>query len=202
MRTVFVILAGFEVELSFEEQNSFFGDDIFLKIHSAKTSAIGEGDYKVSSYTVGGTFTIEDPEPGLLRVTVNGDSTNAGRVSVDVLISPTLEALPGATAEGRLREGEAAVFQIEVPAKVGEAEFRLRWENDWSRYPSSDLDMIILAPPYTSVNLDGASLNAPERVTIAKPTEGTWFVVVSGYDVNARQERFKLRVALDGDVVH
>jgi subtilisin family serine protease len=202
MRQVFVTLAGFEAELPPAEQNAFFGDDILLTIHSAKTSAIGEGDYETYTLTVGGTFTIEDPEPGLLRVTVSGDWTNAGRVSADLLISPTQEALPGVTAEGRLREGDATVFEIEVPANVGEAEFRLRWENDWARYPTSDLDMIILAPPYTSLILDGATLNAPEVARVAKPTPGSWFVLVSGYDVNARRERFKLRVALDGDVVH
>jgi subtilisin family serine protease len=200
-RKVFVTLAGFAAALPPAEQNQLFGDDVLLTVHSAKTSAIGEGDYKVFSYTVGGTFTIEDPEPGLLRVTVNGDWTNAGRVSADVLISPTLDALPGVTAHGKLREGETAVFPIEVPSGVGEADFRLRWEHDWSQYPSSDLDMILFDPSF-SPNQDGASLNSPEAVTIANPQEGTWYVLVTGYEVNAWKERFKLRVALDGNVVH
>jgi subtilisin family serine protease len=200
-RKVFVTLAGFEAELPPAGQNQLFGDDILLTVHSAKTSAIGEGDYKVFSFTVGGTFTIEDPEPGLLRITVNGDWTNAGRVSADVLISPTLDALPGVTAHAKLREGETAVFPIEVPPGVGEAEFRLAWENDWSQYPSSDLDMIIFDPSF-SANQDGASLDSPEAVTITNPTTGTWYVLVTGFEVNAWKERFKLRVALDGNVVH
>jgi len=201
VRKVFVTLAGFEAELPPDEQNQLFGDDVLLAIHSAKTSSIGEGDYKQFTFTVGGTFTIEDPEPGLLRITVNGDWTNAGRVSADVLISPSLEALPGVTAHGKLREGDAAVFPIEVPAGVSEAEFRLRWENDWSRYPASDLDMVIFDPSFLP-NQDGASLNSPEVVKIANPTAGTWFVLVLGFEINAWKERFKLRVALDGDVVH
>jgi subtilisin family serine protease len=200
-RRVHVTLAGFEAELPPSEQNQLFGDDILLTIHSAKTSSIGEGDYKEFTFTVGGSFTIEDPEPGLLRVTVNGDWTNAGRVSADVLISPTPEALPGLTANGRLREGELAAFPIEVPAGVSEAEFRLRWERDWSRYPSSDLDMI-LVPPSGPVVTAGATINSPEFVRIANPVSGTWTVLVSGFEVNAWKESFKLRVALDGSVVH
>ena len=201
VRKVFVTLAGFATELPPDEQNQLFGDDVLLAIHTAKTSAIGEGDYPVFSFTTGGTFTIEDPEPGLLRITVNGDWTNAGRVSADVLISPSEEALPGVTAHGRLREGEAAVFPVAVPAGVGAAEFRLRWENDWSRYPSSDLDMVIFDPTF-SANLDGATINSPEVVNIASPAPGTWYVLVTGFEINAWKERFKLRVALDGDVVH
>ena len=201
VRKVFVTLAGFETELPPDEQNQLFGDDVLLAIHTAKTSAIGEGDYPVFTFTTGGTFTIEDPEPGLLRITVNGDWTNAGRVSADVLISPSVEALPGVTAHGKLREGEAAVFPIAVPAGVGQAEFRLRWENDWSRYPSSDLDMVIFDPTF-SANLDGATINSPEVVNIANPAAGTWYVLVTGFEINAWKERFKLRVALDGDVVH
>jgi hypothetical protein len=137
----------------------------------------------------------------LLRITVNGDWTNAGRVSADVLISPTPDALPGVTAHGKLREGETAVFPITVPDGVGEAEFRLSWANDWSHYPSSDLDMVILDPDFEA-NQDGASLNSPEVVKIAKPAKGTWYVVLTGFEVNAWKELFKLRVALDGNVVH
>ena len=42
-------------------QNQLFGDDILLAIHSAKTSSIGEGDYKVFAFTTGGTFAVDDP---------------------------------------------------------------------------------------------------------------------------------------------
>lgn len=200
-RKLIVTLAGFEAELPPADQNAFFGDDVLLTIHSAKTSAIGEGDYYAYSFTTGGVFTIDDPEPGLLRVTVNGDWTNAGKVSADVLISPSLEALPGITAHGKLSEGGAAVFPIDVPAGVSEAEFRLRWDHDWSHYPSSDLDMVILDPDFAP-NEAGATLNSPELVRIANPRKGTWYVLVIGFEVNAWKERFKLRVALDGDVVH
>lgn len=200
VRKVFVTVSGLTPELPPDEQNQLFGDDLLLTVHSAKTSAIGEGDYKVFEFTTGGAFVIDDPEPGLLRVTVNGDWTNAGKVSAHVSISPSLEPLPGATAHGRLREGDAAVFPVVVPAGVGEAEFRLRWEHDWSRYPTSDLDMVILDPDFVA-NQDGATLDSPELVRIANPQPGTWYVLVLGFEINAWKERFKLRVALDGEAV-
>lgn len=199
---VFVTVKGVTPQLPPDQQNVFFGDDVLLTVHTAKTSAIGEGDYEVFDFVVGGeTYVIPDPEPGLLRVTVNGDWTNAGKVSADILVSSSSEALPGVTAFGRMEEGGAAIFPIPVPPNVKEAEFRLGWKRDWSRYPTSDLDMVILDPLFT-VNQDGATLDAPELVRIKDPQPGTWYVLVLGFEINAWKERFKLRVALDGEVVH
>jgi hypothetical protein len=53
-------------------------------VHTSKTSAIGEGDYPVFTFTTGGTFVVNDPEPGVMRVTVGGDWINAGTISADV----------------------------------------------------------------------------------------------------------------------
>jgi subtilisin family serine protease len=200
-RQVIVTLAGFEAELPADQQNAFFGDDILLAIHSAKTSAIGEGDYKVLTFTTGTTQVIDDPEPGVLRVTVNGDWTNAGKVSAEVWITSTNQPLPGLTRVGKVKEGESLVFPVQVPSGVSEAEFRLSWDNDWASYPTSDLDMVVYDPAATP-NLDGASLNSPEVVKVTDPAAGTWLVQVSGYEIYARREFFKLRVSLDGQVVH
>jgi hypothetical protein len=49
--------------------------------------------------------------------------------------------------------------------------------------------------------VSGATLNAPERVRLANPPAGNWLVVVNGFDVAGRQDRYELRVALDGRVV-
>ena len=58
-----------------------------LGIHTAKTSSIGEGDYPFYTYTTGGTFVVDNPELGIMRISVNGDSTNAGNISADVSIT-------------------------------------------------------------------------------------------------------------------
>jgi hypothetical protein len=44
---VIVSLSNFSASLPPNKQNQFFGDDIFFGVHSAKTSAIGDGDYLV-----------------------------------------------------------------------------------------------------------------------------------------------------------
>ena len=61
---------------------------------------------------------------------------------------------------------------------------------------------MILVPPSGPVVAAGATINSPEFVRIANPVSGTWTVLVSGFEVNAWRESFKLRVALDGSVVH
>jgi hypothetical protein len=200
-RQVIVTLAGFEAELPPDQQNAFFGDDILLTIHSAKTSAIGEGDYKVVTFTTGTTQVIDDPEPGVLRVTVNGDWTNAGKVSAEVWITSTNQPLPGLTRVGKVKEGASLVFPVQVPSGISEAEFRLSWDQDWASYPTSDLDMVVYDPAATP-NLSGASLNSPEVAKVTDPAAGTWLVQVSGYEIYARREFLKLRVSLDGQVVH
>jgi hypothetical protein len=197
---VFIDLSRFSATLPASQQNQLFGDDIFLTVHSAKTSAIGEGDYLVSTFTTNGSFIIEDPEPGLLRITVNGDTTNAGTVAVNVAIGSQKGPHDRFTTRGRIATGEVAVFPIEVPAGVSEAVFTARWRNNWSRYPTSDLDLILLDPG-GGVNFDGATLDSPERVTIATPALGTWLAIIDGFDVPARSDTFELSVTLDGALV-
>ena len=48
-----IVLSNVMPLLPPEEQNQLFGDDILLAVHSAKTSAIGEGDYQVFTFTLG-----------------------------------------------------------------------------------------------------------------------------------------------------
>ena len=83
-RQVVIVLSGVTPTLPPAEQNQLFGDDILLAVHSAKTSAIGEGDYKVFAFTTGNTFVVDDPEEGIMRITVNGDWTNAGQIAATI----------------------------------------------------------------------------------------------------------------------
>jgi len=200
-RQVMITIADFVAELPPAEQNQLFGDDLLLAIHSAKTSSIGEGDYLEFTFTTGGVFIIDDPEPGLLRITVNGDWTNAGRVSASVSVASTEIPLLGLTNAGKIRTGDVFTFPISVPAGVTEAEFRLSWKDDWGSYPTSDLDMVLVSPS-SVVNQDGATLDSPEVVTVATPEAGTWLVHVIGFEIPAKKDFFKLRVALDGNVVN
>ena len=62
---VIVTLSGVTPALPPAQQNQLFGDDILLTVHTAKTSAIGEGDYPVFEFSpVGGTFVSTNPRNG------------------------------------------------------------------------------------------------------------------------------------------
>jgi hypothetical protein len=197
---VVVALGGVTPALPPAQQNQLFGDDILLAIHSAKTSAIGEGDYKVLELTSGGTHVLSNPEPGLLRVTVSGDWTNAGAITASVSIFSLTDPLPVFSAQGKLPDGAALLFPVAVPAGVASAEFRLGWREDWGQFPTNDIDLIVVRPNGTA-SLAGATLNNPEVVTVANPAAGQWLAIVSGFEVFNGQDKFELRIALDGKVV-
>jgi subtilisin family serine protease len=181
------------------QQNQLFGDDILLTVHSAKTSSIGEGDYKFFEFTKGGLFVVDNPETGLMRITVSGDWTNAGPVSADVSIFSTTEAIPQLSTQGKLADQQLLQFPLVIPAGVANAEFRLGWREDWGTYPSADVDLILISPG-GAVNLDGATLNNPEVATVTTPQPGTWIVLVDGFNIPAGSDKFELRVSLDGKV--
>jgi hypothetical protein len=199
-RQVVIALSGFSASLPPSQQNQLFGDDILLAVHSAKTSAIGEGDYRVFEFTTGGVFAVDDPETGIMRITLNGDWTNAGTVSAQVRVLSLTDPVPQLTSQGRVSHGQAIAVPVGVPAGVGEAEFRLGWRRDWGSYPSNDVDLILVNPG-GGVNYAGATLGIPESVVVNNPTPGSWLAIIYGFEVSTGSDKYELRVALDGKVV-
>jgi hypothetical protein len=197
---VFIQLSDVTPELPPAQQNQLFGDDILLTVHSAKTSSIGQGDYPVFDFTLGGLFVINNPETGLMRVTANGDWTNAGDISAHVTVFSVKDPIPQFTHQGKIAQGQTLVFPVNVPAGVSQAEFRAGWREDWSNYPTADVDMI-LVNPIGGPNFAGATLNNPEAVVVNNPMTGTWLVLVDGFEVHTATDKFELRVSLDGKVV-
>jgi hypothetical protein len=181
-------------------QNQLFGDDILLTVHSAKTSSIGEGDYKVFGFTRGGTFAIPNPELGLMRVTVSGDWTNASPIGATVTIFSMKDSLPQATDQGHIKNGTVQVLPFQVRPGVSKLSARLEWDGDWSSYPANDVDLILIRPNGTA-NFTGATLNSPEIAEETSPPAGNWLAIVDGFTVYGKQDKFKLRIALDGQVV-
>ena len=199
-RQIVVVLSGVSPSLPPAQQNQLFGDDVLLSVHSAKTSAIGEGDYKVFEFTKGGTFVVNDPEPGLIRVTASGDWTNAGTIAADVSIFSFTDPIPQFSTQGRIADQQALVFPFAVPSGVARADVRLGWREDWGHYPSADVDLILIAPG-GAANVAGATVSNPEVVGIDKPAAGTWTAIVTGIDVPTGSDKFELRVSLDGNVL-
>ena len=187
--------------------NTVFGDDLILAVHSARTgrhrTADGEGHYLVSSLVAGTApvpFAITVLEPGVLRVTLSGDWTNAGVMSADVTIDGVQASLPQLTAQGRIREFETLEYTVPVTAGTHEMDLFLSWRDDWSSVPLNDLDLIVLDPA-GHATFDAASFASPEQAAIIDPRPGTWRVQVNGFAMPAGEDRYKLRVAIDGRVV-
>lgn len=64
----------------------------------------------------------------------------------------------------------------------------------------NDVDLILVSPS-GALNFDGATLNNPEFVNIPNPASGRWLALVNGFEVNTKQDKFELRVALDGKLI-
>jgi hypothetical protein len=184
-------------------QNSLYGDGLFIAVHSAKTSAINAvGDYLVSELPrLPQTYVITNPDTGLLRVSLNGDTVNAGAISTTVTITPTRVTLPDATATGTIHHGETISLPLTIPPGTGRVDFLLSWDGDWAHYPTNDVDLTLIPPAGGTPNRLGETLAGPERVSILSPAAGNWTMQVLGFNVPTGQDHFTLRVLLDGVLV-
>lgn len=201
-----VVISLSNFQKTFTGSGNVFPEQIFLQVHSAKTSMIGgTGDYfdifpNSDPFVTGGTFTVNNPETGIMRITASGSWTNAGNVSGTLSISSSTDSVPSLTTQGQILHHQRIVFPVTVPAGVSRADFRLWFRDDWGAYPTSDVDMILFDPNLNR-NTQGAHLNDPENATVLNPTPGTWFVLIDGFDIPAGSDKFELRVSLDGKVV-
>jgi subtilisin family serine protease len=196
-------------------QNALFGDDIILNVQSAKTSSSGFGDYFPCPpffNTTDTTIVIPDQscgpprpeilEPGVMRITLIGDTTNLGLVSANVGVSSLKVSLPKTTAAGTIKGGDNLSFQVSLPPAVSTSsnlQFELRWDHDWAHYPTNDLDMYI-TDPTGAVSFAGATLNSPEQVTMSA-IPGTWKIQLVGFYVPTGSDNFVLSVLLDGKLI-
>lgn len=186
------------------QQNQFFGDDIFLTVDDAFTSfAVNRA---VAYVTADSTFDVPLPQAGLVRVAVQGDSTNAGTISCDVVVQRHNAQLTAPTSIGKIKQGQDTAVRIQVPAGTAQLSFLLSWLLEWNAYPTNDIDLV-LEDPAGNVILTGATSNAPEKVSIANPTPGVWTAHIQGYQINSLYNVFNadiytLRAAADGHALH
>lgn len=135
-----------------------------------------------------------------MRISVNGDWTNAGTIGASVTIFSVTDPVPGTTKQAKITDGQLVVIPLAIPAGTTTADFRLSWREDWGQYPTSDIDLILVRPNGTLV-FDGATLNSPEHVALNNPQAGNWLVIIDGFSVPA-DDKYDLRIALNGKVVH
>jgi subtilisin family serine protease len=134
-------------------------------------------------------------EPGYMKIVIENDWTSADVISGDIKITvrAEIEPTPDVVISGEIIEGEWVDWMyISVPAGTKEAAIELRWVNDWTKYPTSDLDLYVYWDE--GYNFKGATLNSPERVTLDKPT--FIYVALYGYTVyeEVSPEPFELLV--------
>ncbi len=167
-----------------DRQNQIWGDDVILAVHSAKTTSVGEGDYRAFEFVVGTTsVTVADLDAGITRVTLLGDWTNAGSVRADVRVTAVPSRRPSISTRGVVADGEWLAIPVVVPAGTARASFELGWKRDWSHTPTNDIDLYVIDPDGSLVDFSGATLNAPERTVVEAPVPGEYTVLVNGYFV-------------------
>ena len=177
-----VTLSNVTPELPPAEQNYFFGDDILMAILDAPTST-DEYTRDFGFYASDTTVTVDHPQSGIARVAVMGDWTNAGRISADVTIQRVRSSQGLPTAWGKVAEGDFIPVEVKIPDGAKEAVFELEWLHTWGRFPTNDLDLI-LVDPANGQYFEGATLASPERVVIEAPVAGTWLALVNGFAIN------------------
>ena len=182
------------------QQNQLFGDDVFAVIDDAFTSfaATVAADFVVADTT----FDVPVPQAGFVRVAIQGDSTNAGNVSCDVVITRHSASLTSPTKTGLIKQGQDTIVRVNVPPGTAQLSFLLSWLREWGAYPTDDIDLILEDPSANQI-FDGATINAPERVNIANPAPGVWTAHIQGFQINSIFDIFNsdiwtLRASADG----
>ena len=97
----------------------------------------------------------------------------------------------------KVKEGEMDVYYFTIPDEAGFAYVQLSWRLDWSKWATSDLDIIIINPD-GSLNIDGATGFSPEAAIIEGP--GTYIILVDGYMVYFdKSEKYTLEIIYFAD---
>jgi len=132
-------------------------------------------------------------EPGYMKVTLENDFTSFEVCSADVKITVTAQKppAPDVTIKGSLAQGDwTGWIKIPVPAGTVKAVVEVWWTNDWTKYPTSDMDMVIYWDK--GYNTAGASMNSPERVVLSNPT--MLYLYVEAYAVYVKAESFSVKI--------
>lgn len=188
-------------------------DHALVQLVDAPTGWLSEWEYaweRVPAGFSGWSRTIDRPQTGLVRLAVHGNTGNLGRFSATVTVRRQRTPKAAASAAGRIRQDEFLAFDVDVPTGARRLEFEATWRQNWSRYPTNDLDLQVVDPA-GNVLTDGITWNSPERLTVDDPLPGTWQVVVVGFsiyradgradvpgDPTGRVDEFALRATVDG----
>jgi hypothetical protein len=144
-------------------------------------------------WTVAGIpWAYQAMEPGLMKVSLTGDYSNESAVSFKIRVTRENDGISRGQeiAESDIAMGDVFIFPVEIPGGLSAVTFDTVFARNWSKFPTSDLELLIFDPDFNQASA-GGSLNAPERAVIADPAAGTWYVYIEGFEMY-RPDRFTL----------
>jgi hypothetical protein len=158
----------------------------------------------------GATFVLEgsDLDYGVARIVVVGDETNAGKISATININTEYEWKWKPNYKGKVAEGSSDAYYFNVPTGASTFNIKLAWDDNWGKYPTDDLDLAVYDPDGNFMlldndfdgDIDGLSLDSPERLSIANPMAGEWTMFVDGYTVWKGKEKYDLFTEVETEV--
>lgn len=151
-------------------------------------------------WTLGSELVSYQPmEHGLMKVSLSGDFSNESPVSFKMRVTrenynQREQEIP--IAKSTLKMGDIFKVPVEIPSGVSQATFDLVWKRDWNKFPTSDIDMLILNPVGQIASYDGATGNTPERAIITDPEPGLWTIYIEAIEVY-KTDQFSLYLKID-----
>jgi hypothetical protein len=172
--------------------NPLMGDTIEFYVQSAVRTALYPY-YDSVNLISDQCFTINDPHDGLMKIRIEGDWTNWNNVACNVTVTETEGKNNNGGYKETIGHDEMNVYYIEVPEGLGAVLFELWWTHNWSKFPTYDLDMIVIDPSWNWW-FDGATFWSPERQWFITPEPGTYIVLVQGYEIYHGRDPYQLRI--------
>lgn len=151
------------------------------------------------SWMFNGTEEFYQPmQPGLMRFSLIGDYSNEAQVSFKVRITREnfRDVLRKPISQNEIRMDDAIVVPFDIPEGTTRATLDLTWHRDWTMFPTSDIDMVVLDPDFNTASLEGATFASPERVVLDNPAAGTWYTLILGYEIY-RTDNYELYLTLE-----
>lgn len=206
----------FDILTEDNAERAYWPNALKVQVQSAKRS---DFDIPINNYwdpnLSGRTFTIEmedglwqmtgfNPlhlplEPGLMKISLMGDFANQSPVSFRVRVTRENDNSSDPekpVAKSIFKLGDEFKIPVEVPQGVSQATLKLVWNRDWTKFPTSDIDMYIYNPAGELASSNGVTANSPELVEIIDPEAGTWIVEVKAVEVY-KPDIFRLFLSLD-----
>jgi hypothetical protein len=177
---------GVESAVSLYWYPYFYGDAFSIEVEDGPWSVAGEPWYYAPM------------QPGLMKVTLIGDYSNEAPVSFKMRVRREnfKPPLHGKIAEADIEMGDTFIIPVEIPENTAQATFDLTFRRNWTKFPTSDIDLLLFDPEFNLAAFDGATINAPERSVLTEPMAGTWYVYIEGFEMYW-PDHFKLFMNLE-----